>query len=132
MAESDDDLQLVYDDQCPVCRTYCAGILRESKDGRLVLIDARKQSAIMDDVTKAGLDIDEGMVLKADGRIFYGAEAVYELSKRHKTSGFYGRFTRIFFGSYVLARIFYPLGKACRNFVLRLKGIEKIRNLENR
>lgn len=132
MAESDDDLQLVYDDQCPVCRTYCAGILRESKEDRLVLVDARKQSVIMDEVTKAGLDIDEGMVLKVNGQIFYGADAVYELSQRHKTSGFYGRFTRLLFRSRFLAGIFYPLGKACRNVVLRLKGIKKIRNLENR
>jgi len=132
MAKQEDDLQLVYDDQCPVCRTYCTGILRETVSEGLVLVDARKDSALMDEVTQAGLDIDEGMVLKTGGQIFYGADAMYELSKRHKTPGFYGRVTQLFFGSVLMARIFYPLGKACRNLVLRIKGIEKIRNLEGR
>lgn len=125
-----DELELVYDGKCPVCSAYCLGLKQETKNEALVLVDAREPSPIMKEINAKGLDIDEGMVLKADGRLFYGADAIYELSKRNRTSGLYGWMNRLFFHSQPMAAIFYPLGKACRNIVLRLKRIEKIRNLE--
>lgn len=132
MEEQKEELQLVYDDQCPVCRNYCTGLQKETKNNGLTLIDARKSSPVMDEITTRKLDMDEGMVLKVNGQLFYGAEAIHELSKRKKTSGFYGWINRLFFSSSILAAFFYPLSKACRNVILRLKGIKKIRNLSKR
>lgn len=130
MTEEPEKLQLVYDAQCPVCRAYCEGIARETAVDALQLVDARQQGALMDEINARRLDIDEGMVLKADGRLFYGAAAILELGRRRKSRGLYGRINQLFFGAPLAAAVFYPLGKAFRNALLRLLGIEKIRNLE--
>lgn len=126
-----DRLELVYDGQCPICKAYCHGLLKESPGASLTLVDARHPGPLMDDITAAGLNIDEGMVLKTGDKLFYGADAIYELSQRHKTHGLWGRINRIFFSSKFLAKLFYPLGKTLRNIILRILGIQKIRNLQS-
>jgi predicted DCC family thiol-disulfide oxidoreductase YuxK len=132
MTEKQEEMQLVYDGKCPVCTVYCTGLLKETKVNNLKLVDARQDNPIMNEINAHHLDIDEGMVLKVDGKLFYGTDAIYEISKRNRTNGFWGWTNRIFFSSKILAGIFYPLGKLFRNAVLRLKGIEKIRNLEKK
>ena len=72
--------QLVYDMQCPLCDAYCKLVRLEPKAGQLGLVNARERSDVMEEITAAGLDIDQGMVLKTDGRIYYGAEAIHALS----------------------------------------------------
>lgn len=122
---------LVYDDDCPVCRTWCTDAFPDESAG-VVLVDARKDSALMDEITAAGLDIDQGMVLKVDGRLHYGSDAVRQATMRSRRGGAVGAMNRTFFGSATLARISYPLGRAFRNALLRVLGIPFIRNLEKR
>lgn len=55
---------LVYDHDCPVCRTYCKYVRIRDTVRRLRLVDARQPGALMDEITAAGLDIDQGMVLR--------------------------------------------------------------------
>jgi predicted DCC family thiol-disulfide oxidoreductase YuxK len=123
-------LELVYDDQCPVCQVYCTNIRLKDGEGELLLTDARKPGPAMELVTAKGLDIDEGMVLKIGDDIHYGSDAVAELSKYTDSSTASGILNKIFYRTPLLARIFYPPSKAVRNGLLRLLRIEKIRNLE--
>lgn len=129
---ADEEIELVYDDQCPVCRTYCKNVSLDDSSLRLLLVDARKNSATMDDITAYGLDIDEGMVLKTGGKLYYGSDAMHQIALRAKKHGWVGWVNRLFFGTRGMARIFYPAGKVARNLVLRLAGIEKIKNLEKK
>jgi hypothetical protein len=41
--------------------------------GDLCIVNARENSAIMEEITSQGLDIDQGMVLKMGGQLYYGA-----------------------------------------------------------
>ena len=54
-------IYVLYDDQCPFCRSYCRLLRLREAAGGLVLVDARKPSALMDEITARGLDIDQGM-----------------------------------------------------------------------
>ena len=55
---------IVYDGQCPFCSRYVQLLrLRESL-GRVELVNARHRGPIVDEVVRAGLDLDEGMILK--------------------------------------------------------------------
>lgn len=45
-------------------------------------------------------------------------------------SGLFNRINCYFFGTPTRARLFYPLGKAFRNVVLKLLGIRYIENLK--
>jgi len=121
---------LVYDGECLVCRTYCKYIRIREAVGNLQLIDARQPSALMDEITAVGLDIDQGMVLKFKDVIYYGPDAIHMLTLLSTPSGVFNRINYYFFSTKLGAKIFYPLGKAFRAMLLKLLGIRYIENLK--
>ena len=119
-------LQLVYDGQCPICKLYCHNIPLD-----LQLIDARKDSPIMREITAKGLNIDQGMVLKESSTLYYGSDAMAQLARYTGTSGWVAKMNRLLFRSTRRARFFYPLFKACRNVLLKILAIRPIDNLKS-
>src|SRR3954468_22329406 len=91
IAEPKTDVWLVYDGECPVCKTYCKYIRVREAVGNLKLVDARQPGILMDEITAAGLDIDQGMVLKFKNVIYYGADAIHMLTLLSTPSGFFNR-----------------------------------------
>ena len=123
------DIFLVYDRQCPMCEYYCTlSRVRESA-GRLVLVDARDGGPLMGEITAAGLDIDDGMVLKAGDRLYYGADAIHALSLMGTNSGVFNRVAYWTFRSRRVSRVLYPVLRAGRNLLLKLLGRTRINNL---
>jgi predicted DCC family thiol-disulfide oxidoreductase YuxK len=125
------DAWLVYDGECPVCKTYTRYVRIRETVGRLHLIDARHPGTLMNEITAAGLDIDQGMVLKFNDMIYYGPDAIHMLTLLSTPSGVFNRINYYFFSTKIGARIFYPLGKACRTVLLKLLGIRYIENLKH-
>jgi len=121
---------VVYDDKCPFCRNYCQLIRIREASGSLELIDARKPSAMMEEITVEGLDIDRGMVVKIDRNFYYGSDAIHILALLSTKSGIFNRFTYWIFRSKKITSILYPLLRDCRNIALKLMGIPLIKNLE--
>lgn len=129
-ASAREPILLVYDKQCPACDFYCnLARIRESA-GRLVLVDARDGGPIMDEITAAGLDIDQGMVLKVGGTLYYGSDAIHMLSLLGTRSGVFNRLTFWAFRSRRVAAVLYPVLRFFRNLLLKLLGRTKINNLE--
>jgi len=124
------DVWLVYDGECPVCTAYCRYARIRDAVGRLHLVDARQPGPLMDEITAAGLDIDQGMVVKFNQVMYYGPEAIRVLTLMGTRSGLFNRVSHAFFGSERRAGVFYPIGKAVRNVVLKLLGIRYIENLK--
>ena len=124
-----EDVWLVYDGECPVCRTYCKYARIRETVGRLRLVDARQPGPLMDEITAAGLDIDQGMVLKFRQVTYYGADAIHMLSLFGTRAGWFNRLCFVFFGTRWGARVFYPVGRAFRNLLLKVLGISYINNL---
>lgn len=125
------DAWLVYDDECPVCKTYCKYIRIREAVGNLQLVDARQPSLLMDEITAAGLDIDQGMVLKFKDVIYYGPDAIHMLTLLSTPSGIFNRINYYVFSTRFGARIFYPIGKSFRTLLLKLLGIQYIKNLKH-
>lgn len=132
ISTAQDDIWLVYDGECPVCKTYCKYIRIREAVGRLHLIDARQPSALMDEITAAGLDIDQGMVVKFKDVVYYGPDAIHILTMLSTPSGLFNRINYYFFSSKLGAKVFYPLGKAFRTIVLKVLGIKYIENLKHK
>lgn len=126
---SDEEILLVYDTQCPACDYYCKLARIRSSVGSLRLIDARDGSALMDEITAAGFDIDEGMVLKMGGELYYGADAIHMLSLLSTRSGVFNRLTYWTFRSKSMAKVLYPVLRSARNLLLKILGISRINNL---
>jgi predicted DCC family thiol-disulfide oxidoreductase YuxK len=125
-----DEVLLVYDKQCPACDYYCNLVRIRESAGRLVLVDARDGGPIMDEITRAGLDIDQGMVVKVGGTLYYGADAIHVLALMGTSSGLFNRITRLSFRYRPVARVLYPMLRLCRNLLLKSLGKTKINNLE--
>ncbi len=123
------DIFLVYDKECPACGYYCNLVRIRESVGELVLVDAREPGPLMEEITAAGLDIDQGMVLIAGDRMYYGVDAIHALSIMGTRSGVFNRVTYWCFKSKVVSGILYPILRAGRNLLLKILKKTKINNL---
>lgn len=124
------EILLVYDKQCPACNYYCQMVRIRESVGELRLVDARESCEIMDEITAAGLDIDQGMVLKMGDAIYYGSDAIHMLSLIGSPSGIFNRINYWAFRSKPVSRILYPVLRFFRNLLLKILGKTKINNLD--
>ncbi len=124
------EILLVYDKECPVCNAYCRMARIRESVGELRLVDAREASAIMDEITLKGYDIDQGMLLKVEDNLYYGSDAIHALSLMSSRSGIFNRLNYWIFRSHSLSRMLYPVLRFFRNLLLMLLGRTKINNLQ--
>ncbi|MEJ2441071.1 MAG: DCC1-like thiol-disulfide oxidoreductase family protein [Gammaproteobacteria bacterium] len=127
---TDQQILLVYDKQCPACHFYCQLVRIRDSVGDLKLVDARAPSAVMDEITAAGLDIDQGMVLKLGDALYYGADAIHMLSLIGSRSGVFNCVNYWLFRSKAISEVVYPIMRFFRNLLLKLLGKTKINNLK--
>lgn len=123
------EVLVVYDKQCPACDYYCNMVRIKESVGRVVLVDARDGGPVMEEITARGLDIDQGMVVKVGSELYYGSDAINVLALMGTNKGFFNRLTYWSFRSRTLARVLYPVLRACRNLLLKIRGKTKINNL---
>lgn len=123
------DILLVYDRECPACDYYCSLARIRESFGRLVLVNARDGGPVMDEITAAGLDIDQGMVLMVGEELFYGSDAIHALSLISTRSGVFNRLTYALFGSKKAAAFLYPILRFMRNLLLKILRKSKVNNL---
>jgi len=138
-ADVREPVQVVYDAQCPLCTLYCEQAQQNIRLGsetdygmtiELELVDARKDSLLLAEITRLGLDIDDGMVVKTGDSIHYGADAIHTLTGYSRKGGFFVVVSRLLFGSAQRARWIYPWLRRVRNLILALLGRRRINNLK--
>jgi predicted DCC family thiol-disulfide oxidoreductase YuxK len=129
--EKPDEVALIYDAQCPVCTAYSCSVGVEQDTGGLRRIDARGNDPLVLEATRAGLDLDDGMVVVHRGKLYHGADALHLMARLAPAKGLRNRLNRLLFGSRTVARLSYPLLRSGRNTLLRLLGRKKIRNLDS-
>jgi hypothetical protein len=125
-----EEILLVYDGECPACNAYCQVVRVRESVGDLRIVDARENSAVMNEISAQGHDIDEGMVLKMGGQLYYGSNALHMLALIGSRSGIFNRFNYCIFKSKKASYILYPLLKFFRHLLLKMLGKTKINNLE--
>ena len=123
---SQEKILLVYDKECPACDYYCQVMRIRDSVGEIIIVNARDDSAVMDEITGQGLDIDQGMVLKMGNTLYYGSDAIHALALISSRSGIFNRLNYWIFKSKTLSRIFYPALRFFRNMLLKLLGKSKI------
>lgn len=129
MVVGNNEVLLIYDKECPACDNYCQVVRIRETVGKLRLIDARENSEVLEEITALGLDIDQGMVLKLDGQIYYGSDAIHALALISSRSGLLNRLNYYLFRSKRLSHVFYPMLRFFRNVLLKVLGKTKINNL---
>jgi len=123
------EILLIYDKECPACDTYCQIVRIRETVGDLKIIDARQKSEVLDEITELGLDIDQGMVLKMGGQLYYGSEAMHALALISSRSGLLNRINYWIFKSKSISSWLYPVLRLFRNLLLKMLRKTKINNL---
>ena len=123
------DVLLVYDAECPACDNYVRVMRVRDSVGSFRIVDAREDTPIMREITAAGLDVDEGMVLKMGGRLYYGSDAIHALALISSRSGILNKLNYHLFRSEAVSSVLYPVLRACRGVLLKLLGKTRINNL---
>lgn len=114
---------VVYDGECPFCAAYVRMTRLRDSAGPVTLVDARAgDHPVLEEIARAGLDLDRGMVVQMDGRLYHGDAAMTALALMTTTSGAFNRTMRALFRRPGLARVIYPPMVAGRNLTLRLLG----------
>ena len=119
-----DDVTLIYDGECPVCTAYSCNV--DAGPNQLNRINARSGNAEVQKAIEAGFDLDEGMVVLHQGKLYHGAEAMHRMALLSPKSGLRNRLNRLMFGNLAVARAAYPVLRAGRNALLRILGRQKI------
>ena len=126
---SSEEILLVYDRECPACNAYCQVVQIRKSVGELKIVDARENSEVLTEITSKGLDIDQGIVLKAGDQLYYGSDAIHALALMGSRSGVFNRLNYWIFKSKTVSKILYPVLRSCRNLLLKILGKSKINNL---
>ena len=126
---TENEILIVYDKRCPACDLYCNLLRIRESVGHLTLVDARDGGPLMDQITAAGLDIDQGMVVKVGENLYYGPDAIHVLALMGTNKGLFNRLAYLCFRLHGASRVLYPVLKACRNLLLKLLRRTKINNL---
>lgn len=124
-----EEILLVYDRECPACNAYCQIVNIRESVGDLRIVDARENSEVMSEITSQGLDIDQGIVLKMGGQLYYGSNAIHALALIGSRSGIFNRMNYWIFKSKTVSGILYPILRFCRNMLLKILGKTKINNM---
>ena len=117
---------LIYDGECPVCQRYALYLNVKRSLGELVLVNARDGGPIVDEVRALPHDLNEGMVLKINGRFLRGEAALHALALLSDGRRLFGAVNRLMFHSRTMSRLIYPVLKLGREALLKIKGTPMI------
>ncbi len=113
---------LIYDKECPVCKNYTQMVQIRKSIGEMRLINARDNSEEVREVLEQGFDLDQGMVLKIDDNLYYGADAMHTIALLGSRSGVFNKINYWMFRSKRFSHTIYPVLKYGRAVLLKLLG----------
>jgi predicted DCC family thiol-disulfide oxidoreductase YuxK len=113
---------LLYDGECPACSSYVAFSRLRRLHPSLKVLDARENAGMVEDLRRRGYEINEGMVMQLDGRIFFGAEATRQIARHAQEGGVLRGAVLNAIGDAPWSRALYPVLNACRRLLLRALG----------
>lgn len=124
-------VQIVYDGDCPFCQAF-AGMVRLKESYSVELINARESHPLVDEATKRGLDLDEGMIVVLEDTFYHGDDAMNRMALMTTKNGALRRLTKWTFSNPWRSRNVYPILRGCRNLTLKILGHKKINNLNDK
>lgn len=117
-------LWLVYDGDCPFCSATAQMYRLKKSVGDLHVVNAREagDTEIMQAITAANLDLNEGIVARFNGRLYHGAEALHLLAMLGSDKDWLNRLNVLLFRNPHTVRLAYPAMKFLRNSILKMMG----------
>ena len=116
------EISIIYDDGCPVCSYYIEFSHIKKKYGKINYIKARNNQVILDFIQSLNLDINEGMIVVFEKRIYYGHNAVNLISILGEKDTFKNTVVISIFKYKIISKLLYPLLKLGRRILLFIIG----------
>ena len=123
-SEKSDTVFVFYDGECPFCSNFVK-MLALKKYYSVELFDLRTLPEIVQWFREEGLNVDDGMIVTINQRLYYADEAVHILALL-STNSLVGRANRLLFSRRRIARLLYPIMKTGRIIVLAILRKKKI------
>jgi predicted DCC family thiol-disulfide oxidoreductase YuxK len=118
---------LLYDGECPVCSAYVAMARLRQLYPNLRIVSARTEPDLVAELRRNGYEINDGMVLSLDGKIYYAAEATRMIAiLGGNSSSRWRRAALEAIGTAPWARPLYPWLNRGRLLLLRILGRKRI------
>lgn len=119
-------LYLIYDDECPLCRSSAHALNIKKAVGNLVLINARESHPLVGSAFAHGFDPDLGIIVIYNDQYYFGADAAHFLALLNSSQSKLNAITASVFRVKIFARLLYPVVKSIRRILLKIKGVGAI------
>jgi predicted DCC family thiol-disulfide oxidoreductase YuxK len=120
------DLEVVYDGDCPFCRSYVMYCRLKEAFPEVVLTDARDVPDRVARYRGEGMEINKGMIVIYKGAVYHGDEAMTVLTQISRPDALLQRVMRLLFRSPVVAGVVYGVLRLGRDAALFFLGRRKI------
>lgn len=118
--------EIYYDGECPFCTRYVKLLRLKQSIGDVNLIDLRDDPALRKDLTDAGFDLDQGMVVEFEGQRLGGADATNALAMMSTPSNLFNQLNKTLFSAPAISTAIYPVLRSGRWLTLFLMGRKSI------
>lgn len=119
-------LYLIYDDECPLCRSSAHALNIKKAVGNFVLINARESHPLVSAAYARGFDPDLGIIVIYNNQYYFGADAIHFLAMLNSSHSKLNAITASLFRVKLFARALYPIVKSIRRILLSIKGVGAI------
>ncbi|MDW9146805.1 DUF4166 domain-containing protein [Legionella pneumophila] len=124
-------LYLIYDNECPLCRSTANGLTIKKAVGKLVLINARQSHPLIQLAFDQGLNPDKGIIVFYNNHHYYAEDALHFLALLNSSSGTLNKITASLMRFRWVVMLVYPLLKLIRRTLLTIKGVNAINHHNN-
>ncbi len=111
---------IVYDGDCPFCRAYVT--MTKITNAGPTLVNARERPDLVRTLAQSGIDLDSGMAIYYQGRIYTGGEAMHLLALLSRPSGLVEKLASALLRRRRFALLVYPALRLGRNLLLKLRN----------
>lgn len=119
-------LSIVYDGECPFCNSYVKLIRLRESVGKVELVDGRNRKDVVQELNAMGFDINQGMAVHYQGRLYYGGDAMNILANLSSGNGYWNHLISLSLRHKFLSTTLYPVFRSIRNLTLRLMNRKSI------
>ncbi len=116
-----DDI-LLYDGECPVCSRFVAMARLRHAAPNIQVLNARQQPALVAHFLDAGMNVNDGMIIRVNDVVYYGDDALVMISSLGDGDSLFSKLMLKLFSSPRLSRHIYPTPVRGRKLLLRLLG----------
>ena len=112
-------INLYYDEECPFCKKY-SKYIELRKKYEIKIVNARESINKINNFRENGFDINDGMIVELDDKIYQGADAAKLLDDCILKDNFIDKFISFFVKVPIFKQIIYPIVLIFRRIILKI------------